>query len=64
MITHTDLAELERMCADEPETVYPVTMPDGTVFNFRTELARSTYLNAVGTVNETTGKERWPCTRN
>lgn len=58
MITKSALAELERMCADEPEQVYQVTI-DGEVFNFRSELARYTYLNNVGKVNETTVRERF-----
>jgi hypothetical protein len=58
VIPQLDLAQLESFCAEQPEQVYPVTMPDGTEFQFRTAMAREMYLRELGQVNPDTGKER------
>jgi hypothetical protein len=64
MIKANDLAAIESFCAEQPEHVYPVTMPDGTEGYFHSAQVRETYLRELGKVNPDTGKERFACTPN
>jgi hypothetical protein len=58
VIPQPDLAQLESFCAEQPEQVYPVTLPDGTEGYFHSAQVRETYLRELGQVNPDTGKER------